>query len=144
VTGCMRMPRRGLRVGTIAAAFGVLAAVALSWGTLCFGEDGHVAFEVVVDGRCLDGGGTTPPAGHPAHFAPCELEAGCGPCRDLRGTAGAWLASASPDLPDVGLVVVSAVDAAIPQPAPVAPSFQVESAATAARRAATATTVLRC
>ncbi len=81
-------------MGGIAAAFAVLAAAVLSWGTLCRGDDGHVAFEIVVDGRCLDGGKTELTAEHPVHLNDCKQEAGCGPCTDLRGTADAWLASA--------------------------------------------------
>jgi hypothetical protein len=118
-------------MGAIAAAFAVLALAAVPWATLCLGEDGHVAFEVVVDGRCLDGGKSEPSAEHPVHLTACEQETGCGPCTDLRSTADAWLASASSDLPDAGLALVSVVHAAIPQPAPAAASSRLESAAAA-------------
>jgi hypothetical protein len=131
-------------MGGAAAAFAVLALAALSWGTLCLGEDGHVAFEVFVAGRCLDNGGTTPPAEHPVHLTACEQETGCGPCTDLRGTADAWLARTSSDVPDAGLALMSVIHAAIPQPAPATASSRLESVAARARRVATATTVLRC
>jgi hypothetical protein len=109
---------------------------------LCLGEDGHVAFEVFAAGRCLDVG-TTSPTEHPIHLSSCEQEAGCGPCTDLRGGADAWLASVSPDLPDPGLALVSVFQTATPQPVPGAATSLLETVA-ATRRAAPATTVLRC
>lgn len=128
----------------MAAAFALLALAAVPWATLCLGEDGHIAFEVVVDGRCLDGDNMEPSSEHAMHLSDCTRDAGCGPCTDIRGTADVWLASASSDLPDAPPPFVSVAHAAIPQPAPVAPSLRLEFVATTTRRAETATTILRC
>lgn len=144
MTGCMRSPRIGLRVGGIAAALAVLAGAALSWGTLCLGEDGHVAFEVSVAGRCFDDVRAAPPVEHPVHLDVCAQDAGCGPCTDLRGTADAWLAGVSPDLPEATPALVSVTHVALPQPMACAASSRLWDATPAARRAVTAMTVLRC
>ena len=131
-------------MGAIAAAFAVVSGAAFSWGTLCLGDDGHVAFEVSVAGHCLDYVNTAPPLEHPAHLAACDREAGCGPCTDLRGGADALLPNASSDLPGATLAFVSVIHVALPQPAPAAASFRLRSATPFSRRASTATTVLRC
>jgi hypothetical protein len=129
-------------VGGLAAVAVVLAVSALSWATLCLGEDGHLAFEVAVAGKCLDGAAGVPAAGSSAILNTCEARSGCGPCTDLRWTPAAWLGSVTSDLPDPGPAVVSVTLAPIAVPlARVAP-FRL--AALGAHLVATATTVLRC
>jgi hypothetical protein len=121
----------------------MLASTALSWGTLCLGEDGHVAFEISVAGRCFDDVDPTPPFDHPVHLNACDQEAGCGPCTDFCGTADGWLASATLDSPDKGPLVFVA-HAAIPQTLPAMTSPRLGDVTAAARHAKTAMTVLRC
>jgi hypothetical protein len=138
----MRSLRRHLRVGGLAAIAVVIAGAALSWATLCLGEDGHVAFEVSVAGRCLDDAAGVPAAGASAMLNSCEARSGCGPCTDFRCTSSAWLGRATTsDLPDPGPALVSVTLAPIAAPLAGVASFRL---AAVAHLGATATTVLRC
>lgn len=73
----------------------VVAAPAVSWETLCIGDDGHVAFEPVASGHCaagaVQGGVSEEILSIGARDAwPC-----CGPCTDLRSPGDPWLTSGS-------------------------------------------------
>ena len=138
----MRSLRRHLRVGAPAAVAVVIAGAALSWATLCLGEDGHVAFEVAVAGKCLDNAAGIPAAGSLTILNPYDARPGCGPCTDLRWTPTAWLGSATSDLPDRGPSHVSVTLAPIVMRLAGVASFELASAG--AHLGATATTVLRC
>jgi hypothetical protein len=140
----MRSQRRSFRVGGLAAAAAVLASAALSWGTLCLGEDGHVTLEVSVAGRCIDNLRAAPPAEHGAHLTACERDAGCGPCTDLRGFAGAWLARAASDSPHPPPALSSPTFALAAPLVANAASFDLTQAIAATRHTAAFTTVLRC
>jgi hypothetical protein len=131
-------------VGVLAAVAAVITAAALSWATLCLGEDGHVAFEVAVAGKCLDDGAGIPAARSLTILNACVARPGCGPCTDLRWTSTAWLGSATSDLPDPGPAHVSVTLAPIAMPLANPASFRLAAVVAGAHLGATATTVLRC
>ena len=141
----MRSLRRHLRVAGLAAVATVITAAALSWATLCLGEDGHVAFEVAVGGKCLDDAAGVPAAGASAMLNSYEAESGCGPCTDLRAVSGQWLGGATSAQPDPGPALVLLRLGEPATPLADAPSlFSLRDHALAAHLGATATTVLRC
>ncbi len=143
--GCMRSLRRHLRVGGLAAVVAVISSAALSWATLCLGDDGHVAFEVAVAGKCLDDAAGVPAAGASAILNSCEARSGCGPCTDLRWITGAWLGTATSTQPDPGPALVLLRLGEPATPIADAPSlFSLRDNALAAHLVATAATVLRC
>lgn len=82
--------RRSWATGLAALAL-LLTSAHVDWGTICYGEDGHVAVEPLLAGHCAaadrDAGGeqlASSPAVSAA--APC-----CGPCTDVPIASGAWL-----------------------------------------------------
>jgi hypothetical protein len=125
----------------IAAALTVISGVALSWGTVCLGEDGHVAVEISVAGRCLDDIQKAP-AEHGAHLSSCLRDAGCGPCMDISGASDAWLVPGSPDLPEPRLAIGSRRFAPLAFEAGFLPVLQLREVAPPASH--TATLILRC
>lgn len=143
--GCMRSLRRHLRVGGVAAVAVVIAASALSWATLCLGEDGHVAFEVAVAGKCLDDATGVPAASASASLNSYGAESGCGPCTDLRAGSDQWLSGTTSAQPDPGPALVLLRLGAPPTPPAEASSrFSLRDHSLGAHLGATATTVLRC
>lgn len=89
---------RCTRLAPLAAVFLVLAATATSWGTVCIGEDGHVALEAISAGDCV---GEATPAVVSTGAAPATTSSGawpcCGPCTDLDRTGADWLTGNSPE-----------------------------------------------
>ncbi len=125
----------------LAAAVALLASVGLSWGTLCLGADGHVAFEAIVAGQCLDDVADAHAGHEAAELSPCPSRTGCGPCTDFRGAADAWLTSATPERPDPAAspAAILLAPAALPPQIAAAPVWR-----RGIPLAATASTVLRC
>lgn len=97
--------KRYTRLAPLAAVILVLVATAASWGTLCIGEDGHVAFEATAAGDCV--GETKPGATPPGAASATAVDQAwpcCGPCTDLDRAGADWLTGNAPE----------------PEPAPVA------------------------
>lgn len=70
----------------------VLATAPVDWNTICYGEDGHVAFEPLLADHCAAPDLIAGSEGSPA-IAP-GLAAGascCGPCTDVLAASGQWL-----------------------------------------------------
>jgi nitrite reductase/ring-hydroxylating ferredoxin subunit len=136
--------RSGLRIAAfIAAASMVSSGSALAWGTLCVGEDGHVAFEAFADGKCVDGTAAPSPT-HAAHLNACDGEAGCGPCTDLRSAPGAWpgRTTSPPQTSPSAFALPSLALHATPSAR--APAFLLRRSAPGPHRSVTAIAVLRC
>lgn len=147
-------PLRALRVLSVAAMLSlVLVATASSWGTLCIGADGHVAFEAVTAGDCfgegrgegsgegVSGASGTVASARPAEDAwPC-----CGPCTDVSQAGARWLPGGAPDLdPGPALATARSEDLgriASPHPAPAA---RVRDAAVATSLRIRTSSILRC
>lgn len=105
MSGLAGSMKRCTRLAPLAAVVLVLSATAASWGTLCIGEDGHVAFEAAAAGDCV--GETTPGAAAPGAASTSAVDGAwpcCGPCMDLDRAGADWLTGNSPE----------------PEPAPVA------------------------
>lgn len=132
-------------MGELAAVAAVIAAAALSWATLCLGEDGHVAFEVAVAGKCLDGAAGVGAARASASLDSCEAQSGCGPCTDLRAGYGQGLSGTTSAQPDPGPALVwLRLGAPATPPAKASSLFFLRDHALGDHLGATATTVLRC
>jgi hypothetical protein len=103
VAGSMK---RCARLASLAATILVFVGTAASWGTLCIGADGHVAFEAAAAGNCV---GETPSGGAPSGAASATAAAGawpcCGPCTDLDRIGADWLAGNAPEPEPVALAV---------------------------------------
>ena len=81
-----------LRSTGLAAIALALVGASLSWGTLCLGQDGHLAIEPRAAGQCFSGGAPTTPSPLDALTTlraevslPC-----CGPCTDLTDPMRQW------------------------------------------------------
>jgi hypothetical protein len=141
------MARSGDRRSLLAVLAGlglVFVATTASWGTLCIGADGHVAFEAVAGGDCVGGAGS---GESPAAVVSAKALQGpwpcCGACTDVEGTGAAWL-TASPAEKAPGAVPAALVPA--PPTASTPRSFPLAAHGVAQGRArrALATTILRC
>ena len=91
--GCTRKRTGGwLRPTGFACIVLALTAASLSWGTLCLGQDGHLALEPRAADQCFSGGAATTPI---LREAPTALRARaalpcCGPCTDLTDPTRQW------------------------------------------------------
>lgn len=98
--GLRRSLPTGLRgwlrdLALIVLALGMGSASVVS-GILCIGGDGHVAVERSQGGRCV-GGEPMTAASAPFEapgLSPAGPDSHCGPCTDLVGAPGEWLANA--------------------------------------------------
>lgn len=79
-------------------AFALFAGSGLT-GTLCIGEDGHVAFEPARGGVCVDGERSFAPMSGAALAAP-PSHTDCGPCIDLASPAPESVSAAQPQPPN--------------------------------------------
>jgi hypothetical protein len=87
-------------------AFGLaLGSSSLLSGTLCVGDDGHIAIEVAKGGKCVDGA-VVSEAPIPFEASPrltsAAPDSDCGPCIDLTATSGERLAGAKLPQADPG------------------------------------------
>jgi len=136
--------RAGFTIALAVLAF-VLASDALRWETICYGEDGHVAFESSRAGRC--GGFERGAAG--AELADVSglaaVDRCCGPCTDVLAAFAQWAgrsASARDAAPPAHAIACPAARAVAPLP-----STSLAFACAAApldRRPASTSVVLRC
>lgn len=111
--------------------------VALSWGTLCLGSDGHLALEPSLLGRCVDG------AEAPDGLSPASLRltcAGCGPCLDVVGADAICPSRGEPES-SAALLGMSRV---VTHPPAVLPPREAVFPARGPRTPARAPSVLRC
>lgn len=88
----MRASRGWARIARLVSLSGALVGAVISWDTVCLGQDGHVAFEPSLAGRCVA------PDRDPGSEKPRAVALGrgvgppcCGPCRDLLGASEQWL-----------------------------------------------------
>jgi hypothetical protein len=136
-----------VRIASLLSLAVALAATAISWGTLCLGEDGHMAFEPSLAGGCAApdrASGTEPLPAAVAGLA--GRPQCCGPCMDLPGASGEWFERSPARRPDPGPLAHTGLclPAWAAQPARASVPLALAASARLARRAITLTTVLHC
>lgn len=126
----------------------VLASAPLDWDTICFGEDGHVAVEPALAGRCAASDGVPGNKGAPA-IAPGLASSGaacCGPCTDVLTASAQWLerspGKARDASPPAHAIAALPTWVAYSPKAPPSPAFA--TSAPLVRRSASSGTILRC
>jgi hypothetical protein len=136
--------KRTTRVAPLAATILVLVATAASWGTLCIGEDGHVAFEAAAAGDCV--GETTAGGASPGAASATAVGGAwscCGPCTDLDRVGADWLAGNASEREPVALTVAPWTRAAEALPART-PRHEAALPPPSMARRALASTIIRC
>jgi hypothetical protein len=103
----VRAGRDWARLVGLVSFSAVLVATVISWGTICLGRDGHVAFETSIAGRCTaqDGASSTSLADEEHLVVPWGLGTAplcCGPCTDLVSASGQWLERVAASSQDPG------------------------------------------
>jgi hypothetical protein len=136
-----------VRIASLLSLAVALAATAISWGTLCLGEDGHMAFEPSLAGGCVTPAGASGTEALPAAVAGLAARPQCcGPCMDLPGASGEWLERSPAKRLDPGPLAHTELylPAWAAQPVHASAPLALAASARLARRAITLTTVLHC